>query len=76
MLSWPVASLRGGAVIVTKCLIIGLVLRYGVQREGTAFSFIVVTVLVLTGLMIGWRLAAAAGALRMRAPATARDQRY
>jgi len=55
---WPVLSLRGGVVVTGKCLIIGLVLRYGVQREGTPFPYVVVTVLVLTALMLGWRIAA------------------
>jgi peptidoglycan/LPS O-acetylase OafA/YrhL len=64
MTRWPALSLRGGAVVTVKCLIIGLVLRYGVQREGTPFSFIAVTVLVLTALMIGWRLAVLAWSRR------------
>jgi Protein of unknown function (DUF3054) len=55
---WPPAGLRGGAVVLVKTLIIGLALRYGVQRDGTPFPFIVVTVLVLTALMLGWRLVA------------------
>jgi peptidoglycan/LPS O-acetylase OafA/YrhL len=57
---WPALSLRGGAVITVKTLVIGLVLRYGVAKDGTEFSFVVVTVLVLSVLMLGWRLIAAA----------------
>lgn len=57
---WPPTGLRGGAVVLVKTLIIGLALRYGVQRDGTPFPFIVVTVLVLAALMIGWRLVARA----------------
>jgi peptidoglycan/LPS O-acetylase OafA/YrhL len=66
MTRWPALSLRGGAVVTVKCLIIGLVLRYGVQRDPTPFSFIVVTVLVLAALMIGWRLAGLAVLNRSR----------
>jgi hypothetical protein len=51
-------SLRGGAVVVVKTLILGLALRYGVQRDGTPLPFIVVTVVVLSALMLGWRLVA------------------
>lgn len=53
---WPALSLRGGTVITVKTLIIGLVLRYGVAKDGTEFSFVVVTVVVLGVLMLGWRL--------------------
>ena len=53
---WPALSLRGGTVIAVKTLVIGLVLRYGVANDGTPFSFVVVTILVLTTLMLGWRL--------------------
>ncbi len=73
MVDWPLTSLRGGAVITGKCLIIGLVLRYGVQREGTPFSFILVTVLVLTVLMQGWRLTLLAWS-RRREPQPALNQ--
>jgi Protein of unknown function (DUF3054) len=55
---WPPAGLTGGAIVLGKTLLIGLVLRYGVQGDGTPLPFIVVTVLVLTALMLGWRLAA------------------
>jgi hypothetical protein len=67
---WPVLSLRGGAVIAVKTCVIGLVLRYGVARDGAPFSFVVVTFLVLTALIVGWRLVAL-GVLR-RAEMTAR----
>jgi hypothetical protein len=53
---WPALSLRGGAVIAVKTIIIGLVLRYGVAHDETPFSFVVVTTLVLGGLILGWRL--------------------
>ena len=65
---WPVLSLRGGTVIAVKTFVIGLVLRYGVARDGTPFSFIVVTMVILTVLILGWRLLTLA-ALRRR-PAT------
>lgn len=55
---WPALSLRGGTVIAVKTVLIGLVLRYGVVRDGTPFSFVVVTALVLTVLLLGWRLLA------------------
>jgi len=54
---WPALSGRGLAVIVMKTVIIGMALRYGVQRDGTPLSFIIVTVVVLTAFMGGWRLA-------------------
>ena len=57
---WPVLSLRGGTVIAVKTFIIGLVLRYGVVRDGTPFSFVVVTMVILTALILGWRLLALA----------------
>jgi hypothetical protein len=57
---WPTLSLRGGLVITVKTLVIGLVLRYGVAKDGTEFSFVVVTIVVLSVLMLGWRLVAAA----------------
>ncbi|HST84841.1 MAG TPA: DUF3054 domain-containing protein [Kineosporiaceae bacterium] len=63
---WPLLSLRGGAVIVGKTAVIGLVLRYGIAHDGAPFSFVVVTVLVLSALMLGWR-AATLGALRRAA---------
>lgn len=57
MAGWAADGIRGGSVVLIKTLIIGLVLRYGVQREGTPLAFILVTVLVLALLMGGWRLA-------------------
>jgi Protein of unknown function (DUF3054) len=60
---WPALSRPGAAVITVKTLVIGLVLRYGVARDGTPFSFVVVTVLVLGLFMFGWR-AVATNALR------------
>jgi hypothetical protein len=56
---WPAASLRGGAMVAGKTIVLGLVIRYGIQHEGTPLSFVIITVLVLAGLMFGWRLAAA-----------------
>jgi hypothetical protein len=57
---WPTLSLRGGTVIAVKTFVIGLVLRYGVARDGTPFSFVVVTMVILTVLILGWRLLALA----------------
>jgi Protein of unknown function (DUF3054) len=57
MIRWSMLSVRGCTVIVVKTLIIGLVLRYGLQHDGTPFSFIAVTALVLTALTFGWRFA-------------------
>jgi hypothetical protein len=36
-----------------------MILRAGVQHQGTPFAFIVVTVVVLSAFMFGWRLLAA-----------------
>lgn len=52
---WPLLSLRGGAMIAAMTVIIGVVLRSGVAGDGAPFSFVVVTVLVLSALMLGWR---------------------
>jgi hypothetical protein len=65
---WPVLSLRGGGVIAVKTFVIGLVLRYGVAGDGAPFSFVVVTMLVLTALILGWRLVTL-GVLRRAQPA-------
>jgi hypothetical protein len=54
---WSALSWRGGAVIVAKTLILALVLRYGVARDGTPLPFIIVTVVFLAATMFGWRLA-------------------
>jgi len=51
----PVLSRPGGVVIAVTTVVIGLVLRHTVAGEGTPFSFVVVTVLVLSALMLGWR---------------------
>lgn len=56
---WPAASVRGGAMVAGKTIVLGLVVRYGIERDGTPLPFIIVTVVVLAGLMIGWRLIAA-----------------
>ena len=56
---WPPASLRGGAMVAGKTIVLGLVVRYGLQREDTPLSFIIVTLLVIAALMFGWRVAAA-----------------
>jgi hypothetical protein len=66
---WPALSLRGGSVVAVKTVIIGLVLRYAVQRDGTPPAFVLVTVLVLTALMLGWRLLALNRLSRAAAPA-------
>jgi hypothetical protein len=66
---WPPISLRGAAVIAVKTVVIGLVLRYGVQRDGTPLPFVAVTVVVLTALMFGWRLLARIPLKRGRIPA-------
>jgi hypothetical protein len=54
---WSAYSWRGACVIVVKTLILGLVLRYTVARDGTPLPFIIVTTLFLTAFMMGWRLA-------------------
>ena len=56
---WPPASLRGGAMVAGKTLVLGLVVRYGIQRHGMPLTFVIVAVVVLGGLMFGWRLLAA-----------------
>jgi hypothetical protein len=68
---WPALSLRGGTVIAVKTLVIGLVLRYGVANDGTPFPFVVVTIVVLTTLMLGWRLVALAVLRRSESRLTA-----
>ncbi len=55
---WRLLGLRGGAVLVVNTVIIGMLLRSGVAGEGTPFSFVVVTTVVLTVLMLGWRAVA------------------
>ena len=55
---WPVLTLRAGLVNSVKTVVIGLVLRYGVARDGTPPSYVLVTVVVLIGLMLAWRAVA------------------
>ncbi len=57
-LRWPVTALRSGLTVVAKTVILGMLLRAGVQHSGTPFSFIVVTVIFLSLFMLGWRQAA------------------
>jgi peptidoglycan/LPS O-acetylase OafA/YrhL len=57
-LGWPVTALRSGLVVLAKTVVLGMILRAGVQHEGTPFSFVVVTVVVLGVFMLGWRLIA------------------
>jgi hypothetical protein len=63
---WPAFSLMGGVMMVFKTVVLGLVIRYAIQGEGTPGSFCLVTAVVLTALMLGWRLVAAR---RLGAPA-------
>ncbi len=55
---WPASSLAGGAMVGGKTIVLGLVVRYGIQRAGTPLSFVIVTTVVLLALILGWRLAA------------------
>jgi hypothetical protein len=50
-------SLAFGAVVVTCTVVIGMVFRR-VAGEGTAWSFVVVATVVLTVLLLGWRVVA------------------
>lgn len=50
-------SLAYGAVVVACTVVIGMVLR-AVAAQGTAPSFVVVATVVLTVLLLGWRLVA------------------
>jgi hypothetical protein len=61
---WPALALRAGAVVSVKTVIIGLVLRYGVARDGTPLPYVIVTAVVLIGLTLAWR----AVVLRTRRP--------
>ena len=54
-----------GLIVTAATVGVGMVLRRVVFAEGTAASFVVVTSLLLTALMVGWRLVAD----RNRAPA-------
>ncbi|HEX6916524.1 MAG TPA: DUF3054 domain-containing protein [Phycicoccus sp.] len=50
-------SLGFGAVVVASAVVVGMLLRR-VTGEGTAWSFVLVATLVLTALLLGWRLVA------------------
>jgi peptidoglycan/LPS O-acetylase OafA/YrhL len=69
----PALSLRGGLLIAGATVVLGLVLRAGVAGDGAPFSFVVVTIVVLTTLILSWRAlilgrrALARAALRRRA---------
>jgi Protein of unknown function (DUF3054) len=53
---WSGAGVRAGAVVVTFTVTFGMVLRV-LDGQGTAFAFIVVTIVFLGVLMIGPRVA-------------------
>jgi Protein of unknown function (DUF3054) len=50
-------SLPFGAVVVACTVVVGMVLRR-VAAQGTAPSFVIVATVVLTVLLLGWRLVA------------------
>ncbi|MBM6405819.1 DUF3054 domain-containing protein [Phycicoccus sp. CSK15P-2] len=50
-------SLAYGAVVVAATVLLGMVLR-AVAAQGTAPSFVVVATVVLTVLLVGWRVVA------------------
>jgi hypothetical protein len=50
-------SLAFGAVVVACTVVLGMVFRR-VAGEGTAWSFLVVATVVLTVLLLGWRVVA------------------
>ena len=50
-------SLAFGAVVVACTVVLGMILRR-VAGEGTAWSFVVVASVVLSVLLLGWRLVA------------------
>ncbi len=50
-------SLAYGAVVVATTVVVGMGLR-AVAAQGTAVSFVVVATVVLTVLLLGWRLLA------------------
>jgi hypothetical protein len=54
----PTAPLTG-LLLWPIVVVVGMLLR-AISGQGTAFSFIIVTALVLAAFLIGWRLAVAA----------------
>lgn len=50
-------SIGFGAVVVASTVVVGMLLRR-VTGEGTAWSFVLVATVVLTALLLGWRLVA------------------
>jgi Protein of unknown function (DUF3054) len=48
-------ALRAGVAVWLTTVAIGLVLRRTVWDRGTAFSFVLVTTVVLGALIVGWR---------------------
>ncbi len=58
VLDSPPRSLAFGAVVVASTVVVGMVLRV-VTGQGTAWSFVLVATLVLSALLLGWRLVAA-----------------
>jgi hypothetical protein len=50
-------TLAFGAVVVTSTVVVGMLLR-GVTGQGSAWSFVVVATLVVSALLLGWRLVA------------------
>jgi hypothetical protein len=50
-------SIGFGAVVVASTVVVGMLLRR-VTDAGTAWSFVLVATVVLTALLLGWRLVA------------------
>ena len=48
-------SVRAGVDVWLETVVVGLLLRRLLWDRGTAFSFVIVTTLVLGVLMVGWR---------------------
>jgi hypothetical protein len=55
-LRWPVAAAHSGLMVVFKTVVLGMILRAAVQDDAPPVSFVLVTVVALSGFMLGWRL--------------------
>jgi peptidoglycan/LPS O-acetylase OafA/YrhL len=53
----PFDPIRTGLPVVAITVVVGMILRV-ISGQGTAFSFIIVTGIILCLLMVGWRLIA------------------
>lgn len=53
------ATLRAGYGVAVVTITVGLLLRRLAWGDGTALSFVVVTIAVLSALILGWRVALA-----------------